>query len=157
MTVEANSYIANVCDGEAVVIVLAGEAVGKGRPRVDPHRPHLHAGERTVRAEAKLAYAGQQAMAGRTPFAEAVQSRDRDRGRRPGVLVEAAPGRGACRTDQAGDQAGHRQHVKLICDALNRIVFDDDRQIVEVVAAKHYAAAGGMRITVEPIDARRSI
>ena len=156
MTVDAKSYTANACDGEAVVIVLAGEAVGKGRPR-STRTGRLYTPAKTVRAEAKLAYAGQEAMAGRSPFADAVQVE---------VEIAVAVPMSWSKRRRAEALAGKIRPVtkpdidntlKLICDALNRVVFHDDRQIVEVVAAKHYAPAGGMRITVEPLlESRRS-
>ena len=155
MIVDGQSYSANVCDGEAVVIVLAGEATGKGRPR-STRTGRIYTPQRTVRAEARLAYAAQQAMAGRLPFADAVQVEVEIAVAVPASWskrrrAEALAGRIKPVTKPDVDNA-----VKLICDALNRVVFDDDRQVVEVVAAKHYASAGAMRITVEPIDARRS-
>ena len=65
----------------------------------------LYTPRRTVTAEARLAYAGQAAMAGRPPLDGAVEARRRDRGRHPDVLVEAPQGRGAQRTrsDQPAD------------------------------------------------------
>ena len=96
-------------------------------------------------------------MAGRLPFADAVQVAVEIAVTIPASWskrrrAEALAGRVRPTTRPDVDNV-----VKLICDALSRVVFHDDRQVVEVVAAKHYASAGSMRITVEPIDARRSI
>lgn len=38
--------------------------------------------------------------------------------------------------------------VKAVCDALNRIAYNDDSQVVEIISAKYFSQDEGLRISV---------
>ena len=43
-------------------------------------------------------------------------------------------------------------YIKLVTDAMNGIVYEDDNQIIAIQAAKFYARAGDERTVVEVIE-----
>lgn len=136
-----------------VVIELAGTPRGKGRPRATVGHngfARVYTDEKTVRYEAQLRYAAQQRMAGRPPTAQPVS-----------VTVEARFQVAASwsRKKQLAALAGHIrptsvpdwENIAKVCDALNGVVWVDDRQVVEGVIRKVYAEAPALIVTVDTI------
>lgn len=41
--------------------------------------------------------------------------------------------------------------IKVICDALNKVAYKDDTQIVELVASKHFADKPRVEVTIEAL------
>ena len=133
-----------------LVIELAGAPRGKGAARAAAvgGRVHAYTDARTRGYEAQLRYAAQQAMAGEPPTAEAVE-----------VEITAAlaiPASWSKRKTAAALAGEIRPTVKpdwdnfakALGDALNGVVWVDDKQIVRGIVAKVYAAAPSLRVMV---------
>jgi Holliday junction resolvase RusA-like endonuclease len=44
--------------------------------------------------------------------------------------------------------------VKIVCDALNNVVYDDDKLIISMIAEKYYDERPRLEVTVETIEER---
>lgn len=138
-----------------VTIALAGPARGKGRPRAavgkDGHA-HVYPDARTTKYESQLRYAAQQQMAGRAPTILPVRVHVE-------VFVEIAAS--SAKWEHAAAATGHLFPIKRnsgdadnflkILDALNKIVWDDDAQIVEAHVFKRYGQPR-LVISIETLD-----
>lgn len=135
-----------------VVIVLDGPAVGKGRPRAAVRNGHatMYPDGKTVKYEAQLRLAAMQQMAGQAPTAQpikllmvarfAIPTTWSQKKRAAALLGHVWP---TIRPD--GDN-----FLKLI-DALNGIVFLDDKQVVDARVRKVYAEIPGLLIEIKTI------
>lgn len=120
----------------AVRIVLEGEPRGKGRPRFT-RQGHAYTDEATRNYETALKLRGREAMRGRKalagPLAVTVLAvfsvpASWSKKKRAAALTGAERPTGACDLD----------NVAKMLDALNKIVFVDDAQIVRLIADKVY-------------------
>lgn len=120
---------------------VPGEAKPKGRPRFAKATGHAYTPKRTASEEAVIRAYGQKQM-----IREGLEQPWDG----PCVVVVTAlidkpkdwwegkePGRGDV-----------DNYAKLVTDALNKIVFKDDRQIVELTTAKAYSDTPGVRVHV---------
>lgn len=133
---------------DPIVITLAGEPRGKGRPRFVRSTGHAFTPAATRSYEAALRYAAQEAMGERSPLAGAL-----------GVLIEARmpiPASWSKKKRQAAIDGDLRPTTKpdidnlMKCmDALNEVVFADDKQIVFGSVAKFYSDKPALVITIE--------
>jgi Holliday junction resolvase RusA-like endonuclease len=133
-------------------IELAGPPRGKGRGRAvsTPLGARVYTDAKTRSYEAQLRFAAQQAMNGAPPTGLPVQLT---------MSVSFAVPASWSRKKRADALAGAlRPTVKpdadntlKLTDALNGIVFDDDKQVVSATVHKHYAAAPGLLIEVEEV------
>ncbi len=98
-------------------MTVPGDPVAKGRPRVSPHGG-VYSPRRTKQAEEVLASYAMPMMVGRSPTKAPV-----------GLAVEFY-----CATQRKSDGDNL---IKLVTDALNGVVFEDDSQIVEWFARIH--------------------
>ena len=118
---------------------LAGEPVGKGRPRFSRATGHTYTPEKTARFEERLAW-GAQSLWGGKPLLESEL-----------VLYVAAyfsiP-KSKPKTWKDKAEAQEIRHtkkpdidnvIKGVADSLNKIVYVDDSQIVAIKAAKFYS------------------
>lgn len=112
---------------------------------------HAYTPERTVAYEGRLAFAAQEAMAGRRPLVGALAV---------DITVHMPIAPSKPRKWQAAALAGEIRPVKKpdydnfakICDALNMIVWVDDAQVVEGRIRKFYSDRPRMEIRVRPIE-----
>jgi Holliday junction resolvase RusA-like endonuclease len=139
----------------AVMIVIGGEPVAKGRPRAT-RRGILYTPAATRKYEAHGRLAAQMAMAGRPPIEGPVRIE---------LLVELPVPASWSRRKTADAITGHIRptsrpdvdnYVKAILDAINTIVVADDAQVVEVYAKKKFSVAPKMVATIFPLDAASS-
>lgn len=134
-----------------LVVELSGPPRGKGRPRsriVFPKagKPfvHVYTDSETVEYERALAWKAKAAMKGRAPFegplamrvfammpiAKSWPKRDRDAALAGTIFHMSTPD---------GDNI-----FKICADSLNKIAYDDDKQIVRHVVIKEYAERPGV-------------
>lgn len=131
---------------DRVTIVLEGVPVGKGRPRFGAGRTYTPAKTRAY--EQALGYAARAAMGMQRPFEGPLKVSVI-----AGMPIPASWG-SARRADAAlgrirptGKPDGDNL-LKAALDPLNKIVFDDDAQVVEATITKFYSAAPSLRIEV---------
>lgn len=141
---------------DAITIELAGEPRGKGRPRFVRATGRAYTPADTARYESHLRLAAQDAMAGRPPLEgplrvaivarlpipESWSRKKRDQARLGMLMPTVKPD---------ADNL-----VKMI-DALNEIVWRDDKQAVDVHVRKVYSDRPALVITVEPAAAAGSL
>jgi Holliday junction resolvase RusA-like endonuclease len=136
-------------DARPIIIELAGEPRGKGRPRFVRRTGHAFTPARTASYEAMLRHEAALVMGERSPLEGALR-----------VQVAAHFGIPASWSGKkkAAALAGEIRPTKRpdadnICkmlDGLNGIVFRDDAQAIEVTIAKHYSDRPRLRIEVVP-------
>jgi Holliday junction resolvase RusA-like endonuclease len=136
---------------DLVTIVLAGEPVGKGRPRFVRATGRPYTPAHTAKYEGALRYAAQTAMAERAPFEGPVS-----------IDVTAAfpiPAswpkwrkESAMRGEQWATTRPDCDNIVKLCDALNEVVFRDDKQVVKITMAKLYSDHPSLTIIVEPLS-----
>jgi Holliday junction resolvase RusA-like endonuclease len=132
-----------------IVIELAGQPVGKGRPRFVRATGHAYTPGKTRSYEQHLGFAGQQAMVGK-PLLEGALA----------VHVEACfiVPKSWSRAKQAEALLGlvrptvapDADNLIKTLDALNGVVWLDDKQIVEASIRKIYGAKPYFRLEVRP-------
>jgi Holliday junction resolvase RusA-like endonuclease len=136
----------------AVTIVIGGEPVAKGRPRVT-RRGFVYTPAATRKYEAHGRLAAQLAMDGRSPITVPVRVEiavdlpvpaSWSTKRRDAAL------RGEVRPTTRPDADNF---VKAALDAVNAIVVTDDALVVELIATKKYAAVPQLTITITPLPA----
>lgn len=134
----------------AIVIRLAGVPVGKGRPRFVRSTGRAFTPAATRSYESALRLAAQEAMGDRAPLDGALHvhvaahfpvpaswPKKRQRAALDGELLPA--------TKPDVD------NLLKVLDALNEVVWRDDKQIVSAVIWKRYSDAPGLFIKVEPL------
>jgi Holliday junction resolvase RusA-like endonuclease len=132
---------------EAVVVELLGEPKGKGRPRFVRATGRTYTPQRTASYEACLRHEAALAMAGRPPLAGAVR-----------VAVAAYFGvpQSWPQKKRAAALAGSLrpttkpdwENVAKMLDALNGVVWIDDKQVVSGLIEKHYSDRPRLVVTV---------
>lgn len=135
---------------DPIVIELAGEPRGKGRPRFSRERGVAYTPARTRSYESDLRLAAQTVMDGREPLGGALR-----------VRVEALFPVPASWSRKKREQAlaGHVrpakrpdwENIAKMLDAFNQVVWVDDAQVVEGTIHKRYDARPALRIEVEAI------
>lgn len=129
-----------------LTITLDGPPRGKGRPRFGNGRTYTDA--KTVAYERSLGFLARAAMRGRLPFDGPLS-----------VTVEALMPIPASwnAKKRASAEAGEIYPEgppdwdnlgKIACDALNQIVYTDDRQIVQGSVTKRYSKTPSLKIEV---------
>jgi Holliday junction resolvase RusA-like endonuclease len=130
-----------------IVITLAGEPRGKGRPRFVRSTGVAFTPAPTRNYEAALRIAGQQAMAGRPPVegplavnveATFTVPASWSRRKRTDALAGAVRPTGRPDADNL---------VKML-DGLNKLVWHDDAQITDLAMVKRYGEVPGLRVEV---------
>lgn len=140
-----------------VRIELAGSPQGKGRPRFSRKTGCAYTPAATRRYEDVLRYTAQETMAGRPPLdgpldltVEAYMPIPRSWSRRRQSMAAHGLIRPTTRPDF--------DNLLKACDALNKVVWNDDAQVVRVRCEKAYSVRPRLvvivqRITVDPATA----
>lgn len=140
-----------------VTIELDGPPRGKGRPRAMVTKrgfAHVYTDDKTVKYETQLRYVAAQEMAGRAPTDQPVSLN---------MTVRFAVPSTWSKKKTADALSGYlRPTVKpdadntlKLTDALNGIVWQDDKQVVDVRLRKVYAAIPGLSIEVMELGPQR--
>ena len=139
-----------------VEIFLAGPPRGKGRPRASVRAGfvRMHTDEKTVKYETQLRYAAQQEMAGRVPTELPV--------RISMTIAFAVPQAWSKKKKQEALEGRIWPCVKpdadntlKLTDALNGIVWADDKQVVVALVRKVYSARPGLTIDIDTLNAQQ--
>ena len=130
-----------------IKIVLAGEPIGKGRPRMAKTTGHVYTPPRTASYENRLAWAAQTEMKGRKLMDGPLD-----------VSIRVYLGIPASMTKvkRALAQAGYAwptkkpdyDNVAKILDALNKVVWLDDAQVVRCLVEKHWSDQPRLEIII---------
>lgn len=142
-----------------ITIIIPGEPVAKGRPRITTVGGHARAftPAKTARAESTIALFASQAMAGRPLLQGALQVeviayRSKGMPGKPDARLgtkardqwEAAEAGALCPTSKPdADNYG-----KAALDALNSVVFVDDSQVVDLTLRKRFSSQPRLVIRV---------
>lgn len=126
---------------------VPGVPVGKGRPRFVKATGRAYTPEKTASYESLIAYAASQAMRGADPISTPV-----------GVKVQAVfPIPASWSQKRKADAHWHTSKpdgdniLKAVGDALNGIVWADDKQIARTSIAKVYGETPGLHVFVEAL------
>ena len=134
-----------------IEIRMDGQPIGKGRPRFVRATGRTYTPEKTARYEDRLAWAAQSVMAGRdllvgplsvtvNAYLEVPTSRSKK------WRAEALGGNLRPLVKPDAD------NIAKLLDALNKIVWLDDAQIVGLHVFKYYSDRPGIQIIVHEID-----
>lgn len=129
---------------------IPGEPRGKGRPRASRFKGgvRLYTDAKTAGYEGLIAYAAQQALAGRPPLDGPLVVT---------VLVRLAPTASTSKKDRAAMLAGDLlptkkpdldNIVKAVLDGCNGVAFRDDALVCWINAGKVYAPTAGVDVIV---------
>ena len=137
---------------DAITIVIGGEPVAKGRPRMT-RKGFVYTPAATRKYESHARLAAQFVMNGRPPISVPVRAE---------IVVDLpvpaswsgkrrdAALRGDIRPTTRPDADNY---VKAALDAVNSIVIADDSLVVEIDAVKRYATVPQLVITITPLPA----
>jgi Holliday junction resolvase RusA-like endonuclease len=137
---EATTKI-NCVQEKTVAFVVEASPIGKGRPRFG--RGHVYTPQKTRDYENQIGWTARSAMAGRPPISGPV---------RVVVLFELA--RTKTTLGRAVLPVGRPDLdnlTKSVLDALNKIIFEDDCQVVELMASKTFGKKPKVSISVAQI------
>lgn len=134
---------------DPVYIWLAGTVRGKGRPRFARATGRAYTPAQTVNYEAALRIAGQMAMNGRPLFDSAV---------RVSIVAQFAVPVSFSKTKRALALGNNLlptvkpdfDNISKLVDALNGVVWGDDKQITDATFCKRYSDEPGLAIEVRP-------
>jgi Holliday junction resolvase RusA-like endonuclease len=137
---------------DAITIVIGGEPVAKGRPRVT-RKGFVYTPAATRKYEAHGRLAAQLAMNGRPPIGVPV---------RCDVVIDLpVPASWSGKRRDAALRGDVRpttrpdcdNYVKAGLDCINNIVVSDDSMIVDLLVSKRYATIPQLTITITPLSA----
>lgn len=135
-----------------IEIRVDGEPVGKGRPRFVRATGVAFTPEKTASYENKVAWAAQQVMKGRPLMTGPLQLTAQLYFTIPASKSQkwkADAEAGVIRPTKKPDADNS---LKAICDALNKVVYVDDGQIVYAVVSKHYSSRPHVIIWVDNLS-----
>lgn len=125
-----------------LILTIPGEPIPKGRPRFTRHG-HTYTPARTGAYERELAITGSLEMEGRMPTTELLKLVVEAVFKIPDTqLKHKVPGQpylGRIDVDNL---------LKIVGDGLNKIVWVDDRQIVEASVTKKYGSQSSLTVSV---------
>ena len=130
-------------------MVIEGVPVPKGRPRFG--RGHVYTPLKTKNAEALISTVGKKMMAGKKPFTgpvkvDATFMVDVPKSwpkKRQGMAINDILLPTSARVGDVDNL------LKTVTDAINGVVYEDDRQIITATATKLYTAKGSARTIIE--------
>lgn len=134
-------------NGRTIIVELSGPPQGKGRPRFLRKSGTAYTPAKTRSYEESLGWAAREAMRGHAPFEDAVSvviiascaiPKSFSRSKRAAALL------GALRPTVKPDA----DNLAKCMDALNKIVWRDDAQAVEVRITKRYSDKPSLRFEV---------
>jgi len=130
-------------------MILDGEPVGKGRPRFSRQTGHTYTPEKTARFEERLAWAAQSVMERRPLFDGelgmivlayfSVPSSKSAKWKADAIACKIRPTK----------KPDIDNIIKGVADALNKVVYIDDTQIVSMTAMKFYSDRPRIEIYIE--------
>lgn len=134
-----------------ISFTVPGIARGKGRPRVARRGAHiaLYTDAKTASYEGLVSMAAQSALAGRPPLTGPLILT---------MLVRITPPQSISKSARQAMLAGQYgptkrpdidNVVKAVLDGCNGIAFQDDKQVVEIHAAKIFAEIAGVDVTLK--------
>lgn len=137
---------------EAIHIVVKGEPVGKGRPRFGinkySHRPMIYTPPKSREYEEYVQYHAKKSMSAALPIEGACSVYIR-------IFIPAPLSWSDKKKKSAYEgkimptkKPDCDNYLKSVCDALNKVVYKDDAQIVDMVAIKRYSDDPRLEITV---------
>lgn len=137
--------------GAAIEIRMDGQPVGKGRPRFSRKSGTAYTPEKTARYEERLAWTAQAAMAGRPlligplnvvmlAFMQIPASKS--------AKWKAGAIAGANRPTTKPDA----DNLVKCLDSLNRVVWVDDAQVVQLAISKRYSERPRIEISITEIN-----
>lgn len=138
----------------AVKFIIPGAAVGKGRPRAAKRGKHitLYTPKETASYENLVKLSAAQAMGERAPMDCAVDLE---------LYILVAPPASWSQKKRLAALSGEIRPtskpdadnvLKAIADACNGIVWDDDKQIADLIVRKAYAAKAETLVIARPCD-----
>lgn len=131
----------------SIIIELAGEPKGNGRPHFVRRTGHAFTPQRTASYEACLRHEAALAMDGKPPLEGALCAQVNAYFGVPqswSAKKRAAALAGAVRPTKRPDA----DNIIKMLDGLNGVVFDDDAQIVSAIIEKHYSDRPRLRVEV---------
>jgi Holliday junction resolvase RusA-like endonuclease len=136
---------------DTITFVVPGDLKGKGRPRVNRFSGSVYTPEKTRMKEGIVANFAYAAMKGRAPFSGALSVEV--------TTIMPVPKSWSLKRKAAalsGEEKPAKKPdidncLKLIFDAINTVVFQDDSQIVQLVAEKKYGEKPETIVTVTEI------
>lgn len=138
----------------AILIVIPGEPVGKGRPRVGKRGKHIvmFTPEKTKSYEEMVKFEAKATIGDTDPFSGPVELR-----LELYIGVPASYPKGARARCLSGEIRPTKKPdldnvVKAICDAFNEVVWIDDVQVVELQVSKRYSETPCVVARVEQIN-----
>jgi Holliday junction resolvase RusA-like endonuclease len=137
---------------DAIIIVIGGEPVAKGRPRMT-RKGFAYTPAATRKYEAHGRLAAQLAMDGRPPLTcpcRAEITIDLPVPASWSAKRQGAALRGEIKPTSRPDADNY---IKAALDSVNEIVVADDSQIVEIIASKRYAPTPQLSVTITPLPA----
>ena len=140
-----------VCGARVILVTIPGEMRGKGCPRFARRGAFVQTftDEKTANAETWVKACGVKAMAGEAPITGPVWLR---------MNIAIVPPQSWSKKKRAAALAGEvfptgkpdlDNCLKLVADALNGIVWQDDKQIVSMAGTKRYAEVAQTTLRVE--------
>lgn len=138
----------------SVSFVVPGTPVGKGRPRAfrRGNGIAMHTPDKTANYENLVRLAAAEAMAGQPPLRDPVSV---------SLMIHLTPPASWSQRKRAQALGGEIRPtttpdidntIKSIFDAMNGVVFGDDRQVVSLSAAKTYQPAARVVVVVESAE-----
>lgn len=133
------SSMTDLFGAAAIEIRMDGQPIGKGRPRFSRKSGTVYTPEKTARYEERLAWAAQSVMRGRALLEGALTATVRFY-----VEIPASWSQKKQREALTGQLFPIKKpdidnSIKLVFDALNKVVYHDDCQIISVVSVKRYS------------------
>jgi Holliday junction resolvase RusA-like endonuclease len=125
---------------------LLGQPIAKGRPRFSTHSGYAvaYTPRKTRNAESSLqAQAAMQLPSGFVPFKGPVAMTVSFRLQRPKSLKKSI--------QYPTKRPDLENFLKTLLDALNSVVFDDDSQVVSILATKEYGTPG-IEVTIQELS-----
>jgi Holliday junction resolvase RusA-like endonuclease len=133
---------------------VAGPPVPKARARVVRTAKGVRSftPEKTASYENRVAFFAQQAMRGRAPLASPVNLSVTICIEPPASWSERKKNRATAGEIAPTKKPDASNVLKAIEDAMNKIVYFDDSQIVRLIVFKQYAASPGVHISVQQLE-----
>ena len=136
-----------------IIFIIKGDPKGKGRPRFTKSG-HVYTPDATAKYEKLVAYAYHNVAKGykfTSPVRVSVHAFNKPpKGKSKRVVEDMLRGEILPTKKPDADNI-----AKIILDGLNKIAWDDDTQVVEMMVVKRYGTDSLVAVTIEELDAGR--